>query len=195
MPHNTIQRTVTALCKGKKKTKKWKKKVSVSQTQSSELTDPSWKDSPSCEGDTLLCLSFLRLYHGEIGTRDFCLSNLSEQDIRLVLFSCQLSQGNSWLICFNGYSLPSPADSSLSHCAPRAVAGKLQNLADKHPLWLSYYFTCCCPPDTPEPQLVSRRAPGGHREVVWWETKQVISSPGWCMRVGDKQLVVQMSRE
>lgn len=38
---------------------------------------------------------------------DFCLSNLSEQDICLV-FPYQLSQGDSWLMCFSGYSLPGP---------------------------------------------------------------------------------------
>lgn len=37
---------------------------------------------------------------------EFCLSNLSEQDTCLV-FPYQLSQGDSWLMCFSGYSLPS----------------------------------------------------------------------------------------
>lgn len=38
---------------------------------------------------------------------DFCLSNLSEQDICL-MFPYQLSHGDGWLMCFSGYSLPSP---------------------------------------------------------------------------------------
>lgn len=180
MLHNIIQRIVGALCR--------KKKKKIAQCfPNTELTDPSWKDSLNCEGDTLLCLSFLRLCHGEIGTRDFCLSNLSEQDICLVFFSYQLSQGDSWLICFNGYSLPSLADSCVSCCVLSVVVAEPQSLADKQSLWLPYHFTCCHLPNTPEPQLAIRRAPGRHRPVVQWEIKQVISSPGWCMRAGDKQ--------
>lgn len=38
-----------------------KRKKTAQCFPNTELTDPSWKGSLNCEGDTLLCLSFLRL--------------------------------------------------------------------------------------------------------------------------------------
>lgn len=58
MLHNIIliQEIVRPLWRGRKK-----KKRQLNVSPNTELTDPSWKDSLNCEGDTLLCLSFLRL--------------------------------------------------------------------------------------------------------------------------------------
>lgn len=147
-----------------------------------ELIDPSWKDSLSCEGDTLLRLSFLRLCHGEIGTRDFCLSNLSELGICPMFFSYQLSQGDSWLICFNRYSLPSLADSSVPHCVLRAVAGELLTSSPFGCLTIS---PAAILQIAPKPQMTIRRVPGRHRPVV--QGRNNASSRGWCRGIWDKQ--------
>lgn len=85
------------------------------------------------------------------------MSNLSEQDICLVFFSYQLSQSDSWLICFNRHSLPCLADSSAPGCVRRVVAGELQCLADEQSLRLLPPFHLLPSPKYP-------RTPTGNRE-------------------------------
>ena len=141
-----------------------KKKI-AQRFPNTELTDPPWKDSLSCEGDTLLRLSFLRLCHGEIGTGDFCLSNLSEQDICLMFFSYQLSQGDSWLICFKGYSLPSLADSTLCTEGRHGWAAEPGWQAALPPHLL-------LPPKDPRTPSGNQEGTGRTIPVVRWEIKQ-----------------------
>lgn len=63
MLRNIIQEIVRPLWRGKKK-------KTAQCFPNTELTDPSWKDSLNCEGDTLLCPSFLRLCQWGNGNKE-----------------------------------------------------------------------------------------------------------------------------
>lgn len=50
-----------------------------------------------------------------------------------MLVSYQLSQGDSWLICFHGCFPPSLTDGFVSWCTLRVAVDKLRSLAGKSP--------------------------------------------------------------
>lgn len=109
---------------------------------------------------------------------DFCLSNLSEQDICLV-FPYQLSQGDSWLMCFSGYSLPGPL-AALLHAVWKGC-GRAQLTSSPCGCLITSPAATSQTPQHPSWQ------PGRHRAETRLEIKQAIRSAGWDMRAGDKQ--------